>query len=205
MFTVDYELGGAAQAHDHPFEEAYVFLAGEVEAEFDGQHYVLRPGRRRLRRHRVGPRFLQHRRRAGPLDRDPGAPAPGSPRLSMGPRLGAVDRDHANGGDHVNHDGPGRCGRRRRRDAGDRPRDRPALRGPGPDRRPQRPGRGERGGGRRRDRRRDDRARRSTSPSRIRSRRRLPTSGRSAGSCWPRSTATRTRSRTTTSPRRSSS
>ena len=44
MFTVDYELGGAAQAHDHPFEEAYVFLAGEVECEMDGKHYTFRPG-----------------------------------------------------------------------------------------------------------------------------------------------------------------
>jgi len=44
MFTVDYEVGGAAQAHDHPFEEAYVFLAGEVEGELDGQHYTFRPG-----------------------------------------------------------------------------------------------------------------------------------------------------------------
>lgn len=44
MFTVDYELGGAAQAHDHPFEEAYFFLAGEIEAELDGEHYTLRPG-----------------------------------------------------------------------------------------------------------------------------------------------------------------
>ena len=44
MFTVDYELGGAAQAHDHPFEEAYVFVAGEVECEMDGQHYTFRPG-----------------------------------------------------------------------------------------------------------------------------------------------------------------
>ena len=44
MFTVDYELGGAAQAHDHPFEEAYFFLAGEIEAELDGQHYTLRAG-----------------------------------------------------------------------------------------------------------------------------------------------------------------
>jgi len=44
LFTVDYEIGGAAQAHDHPFEEAYVFLAGEIEAEFDGQHYTFRPG-----------------------------------------------------------------------------------------------------------------------------------------------------------------
>jgi quercetin dioxygenase-like cupin family protein len=44
MFTVDYELGGSAQQHDHPFEEAYYFLAGEVEAELDGQSYTLRPG-----------------------------------------------------------------------------------------------------------------------------------------------------------------
>ena len=44
MFTVDYELGGAAQQHDHPFEEAYLFLAGEVEAELDGEHHVLRAG-----------------------------------------------------------------------------------------------------------------------------------------------------------------
>jgi quercetin dioxygenase-like cupin family protein len=44
MFTVDYEVGGAAQAHDHPFEEAYVFLAGEIEGEFDGEHHTFRPG-----------------------------------------------------------------------------------------------------------------------------------------------------------------
>ena len=36
MFTVDYEPGGSAQQHDHPFEEAYFFLAGDVEAELDG-------------------------------------------------------------------------------------------------------------------------------------------------------------------------
>jgi quercetin dioxygenase-like cupin family protein len=44
LFTVDYELGGSAQQHDHPFEEAYVFLAGEVEGELDGQAYTFRPG-----------------------------------------------------------------------------------------------------------------------------------------------------------------
>jgi quercetin dioxygenase-like cupin family protein len=44
MFTVDYELNGSAQQHDHPFEEAYVFLAGEVEGELDGQAYTFRPG-----------------------------------------------------------------------------------------------------------------------------------------------------------------
>ena len=44
MFTVDYEIGGSAQQHDHPFEEAYFFLAGEVEAELDGEIHTLRPG-----------------------------------------------------------------------------------------------------------------------------------------------------------------
>jgi quercetin dioxygenase-like cupin family protein len=44
MFTVDYEIGGSAQQHDHPFEEAYFFLAGEVEAELDGEIHRLRPG-----------------------------------------------------------------------------------------------------------------------------------------------------------------
>ncbi len=44
MFTVDYEVGGAAQPHDHPFEEAYFFLSGEIEAEIDGETHTLRAG-----------------------------------------------------------------------------------------------------------------------------------------------------------------
>jgi quercetin dioxygenase-like cupin family protein len=44
MFTVDYEVGGSAQQHDHPFEETYFFVAGEVEAELDGETVTLRPG-----------------------------------------------------------------------------------------------------------------------------------------------------------------
>ncbi len=44
MFTVDYEPGGAAQVHDHPFEEAYLFLEGEIEGEVDGKHHVFRAG-----------------------------------------------------------------------------------------------------------------------------------------------------------------
>jgi quercetin dioxygenase-like cupin family protein len=44
MFTVDYELGGAAQAHDHPFEETYFFLEGRCEGEIDGQTYQFGPG-----------------------------------------------------------------------------------------------------------------------------------------------------------------
>jgi quercetin dioxygenase-like cupin family protein len=44
MFTVDYEPGGAAQAHDHPFEETYFFLDGEIEADLDGTTHTIRAG-----------------------------------------------------------------------------------------------------------------------------------------------------------------
>ena len=44
MFTVDYEPGGSAQVHDHPFEETYFFLDGEVEVELEGRAYTVRAG-----------------------------------------------------------------------------------------------------------------------------------------------------------------
>lgn len=44
MFMVQYEQGGFAGAHDHPLEEAYLILEGEVEAVFDGRTYHLSPG-----------------------------------------------------------------------------------------------------------------------------------------------------------------
>lgn len=44
MFTVDYEPNGAAQVHDHPFEETYFFLEGEIEAVLDGREYTVRAG-----------------------------------------------------------------------------------------------------------------------------------------------------------------
>jgi len=44
MFMVQYEPGGFAGAHDHPLEEAYLILEGEVEAKFDGVGYLLVPG-----------------------------------------------------------------------------------------------------------------------------------------------------------------
>jgi quercetin dioxygenase-like cupin family protein len=44
MFTVDYEPDGSAQQHDHPFEEAYFFLEGEIEAELDGAVYQVKAG-----------------------------------------------------------------------------------------------------------------------------------------------------------------
>jgi quercetin dioxygenase-like cupin family protein len=44
MFMVEYEPGGVAHPHDHPLEEAYVILEGEVEAHADSEQYTLRPG-----------------------------------------------------------------------------------------------------------------------------------------------------------------
>jgi quercetin dioxygenase-like cupin family protein len=44
MFMVQYEPDGVAGAHDHPFEETYLFLDGEGEATFDGDTYRLGPG-----------------------------------------------------------------------------------------------------------------------------------------------------------------
>ena len=44
MFTVDYEPNGSAQVHDHPFEETYFFLDGEIEAELDGRSHTIRAG-----------------------------------------------------------------------------------------------------------------------------------------------------------------
>lgn len=44
MFMVQYDPDGVAGAHDHPFEETYLFLSGQAEASFDGKVYRLGPG-----------------------------------------------------------------------------------------------------------------------------------------------------------------
>lgn len=44
MFMVEYQPGGVAHPHDHPFEEAYFMLEGEVEGVADGKSYPLRAG-----------------------------------------------------------------------------------------------------------------------------------------------------------------
>jgi quercetin dioxygenase-like cupin family protein len=44
MFMVQYEPRGLAGRHDHPFEETYLILEGEVDAEFDGEKYRMVPG-----------------------------------------------------------------------------------------------------------------------------------------------------------------
>jgi quercetin dioxygenase-like cupin family protein len=44
MFMVQYAPDGVAGPHDHPFEETYLFLAGQAEGSFDGTTYQLGPG-----------------------------------------------------------------------------------------------------------------------------------------------------------------
>jgi quercetin dioxygenase-like cupin family protein len=44
MFMVAYQPGAVAQPHDHPFEEAYYMLDGEVDVVANGDRFTLRPG-----------------------------------------------------------------------------------------------------------------------------------------------------------------
>ncbi|HEX6261688.1 MAG TPA: cupin domain-containing protein, partial [Actinomycetota bacterium] len=44
MFMVQYEPDGVAGPHDHPLEETYLIVEGEVDATFDGERYRMRPG-----------------------------------------------------------------------------------------------------------------------------------------------------------------
>lgn len=44
MFMVQYEPRGLAGTHDHPFEETYMVLEGEVDASFDGERHRLVAG-----------------------------------------------------------------------------------------------------------------------------------------------------------------
>ena len=44
MFMVQYQETGMALPHDHPFEESYYMLEGEVDVVADDERYTLRPG-----------------------------------------------------------------------------------------------------------------------------------------------------------------
>jgi mannose-6-phosphate isomerase-like protein (cupin superfamily) len=44
LFMVEYQPGGVAHLHDHPLEESYYILDGEVEAVCDDERYTLRKG-----------------------------------------------------------------------------------------------------------------------------------------------------------------
>jgi quercetin dioxygenase-like cupin family protein len=44
IFMVDYQPGACAHPHDHPFEESYYMLEGEVDVVADDDRHTLRPG-----------------------------------------------------------------------------------------------------------------------------------------------------------------
>lgn len=44
VFMVEFAPGGAGNSHDHPFEEAYVFISGRAEAVLDGERYEVGAG-----------------------------------------------------------------------------------------------------------------------------------------------------------------
>jgi len=44
MFMVDYRPGGTALPHDHPFEESYYMLGGEIDVVADGERHTLHTG-----------------------------------------------------------------------------------------------------------------------------------------------------------------
>ena len=87
MFMVQYEPDGVAGPHDHPLEEAYLILDGEVDATFDGEEYRLQPGD--IAWAGVGMRaFLPRDGRAGALGRDPVAADAAAARVPIRARLG---------------------------------------------------------------------------------------------------------------------
>jgi quercetin dioxygenase-like cupin family protein len=44
LFVVQYQPGGFIREHDHPFEEAFFFVSGEIEAVLDGETHALAAG-----------------------------------------------------------------------------------------------------------------------------------------------------------------
>jgi quercetin dioxygenase-like cupin family protein len=44
LFVVEYVPGGLIKEHDHPFEESFFFVSGEIEAVLDGTTYHLHAG-----------------------------------------------------------------------------------------------------------------------------------------------------------------
>ncbi len=44
MFIINFPDGGLCNHHDHPFEETYFMLEGEVDCTFEGEEYTLKAG-----------------------------------------------------------------------------------------------------------------------------------------------------------------
>ena len=61
MFMVAYQPGAVAHPHDHPFEESYLMLEGDVDVVADGDALHAASGRRLLDRRRLRPRLLRDR------------------------------------------------------------------------------------------------------------------------------------------------
>ena len=76
MFMVEYQETGQALPHDHPFEESYYMLEGEVDVVADERALHASSRRRLLDGSRLHPRLLQHARQPHSLARDV---APGPP------------------------------------------------------------------------------------------------------------------------------
>ena len=89
MFVVDYQPTAIAHPHDHPFEEAYVFVEGEVHALVDGELVVFHPGD--VLWAGVGADHGFENRGSEPraMDRGPGAAAAGASLLSVQSGVGA--------------------------------------------------------------------------------------------------------------------
>ncbi len=102
MFMVQYDaLKGVIGGHDHPLEETYLILEGEVDATFDGESLPLGPGRRGVGGRRMRPRVREPRRGAGSMARD-AVPRASCPTLvPVRARLGlpaGCDRGNIEGG-----------------------------------------------------------------------------------------------------------
>ena len=88
MFMVDYQPGACANPHDHPFEESYYMLEGEVDVVGERRPPHASTGRRLLDRNRVRARVLRDAGKAGALARDLGARTAGAPLVPARARLG---------------------------------------------------------------------------------------------------------------------
>ena len=92
MFMVEYEPNANAHPHDHPLEEAYYIMHGEVEAWADDQKYLMQARRLSLGRRRVHARVLQSQQYNGPLARDSVAATAGAQLVPLGAGLGIRGR-----------------------------------------------------------------------------------------------------------------
>ena len=97
MFMVDYQPGAVAHPHDHPYEEAYHILHGEIDVTADNHRYTLAPRRHLLDRRRLHPRLLRNQQPPRPLARNLSPRPPQPPQLPLPTRLG-IPRTTTRGG-----------------------------------------------------------------------------------------------------------